>query len=155
MIDYEQQLPTDIASAYENIKGSYLDRGSVMMLGASHVARQLFWMETIMPEVVQRARWFLCLPQYWAWRLSGIAASEFTILGAQCHLWNVSKSCWTRIVRDRNCGRLLPTIASADTVLGLIPPELAQQYSLPVNCKVHTGVHDSSADFYSYKLLNL
>ena len=42
MIDYEQQLPEDIASAYENIKGSYLDRGSVMMMGASHVACQLF-----------------------------------------------------------------------------------------------------------------
>ena len=111
MIDYEQQLPEDIASAYDNITGSYLDRGSVMMMGASHVARQLLWMETIMPKVVQRARWFLCLPQYWAWRLSGVATSEFTILGAQSHLWNVSKSCWTRIVKNRNWERLLPPIA--------------------------------------------
>ena len=155
MIDNEQQLPEDIASAYENIKGSCLDRGSVIMMGASHVARQLFWMETIMPKVVQRARWFLCLPQYRAWRLSGVATSEFTILGAQCHLWNVSKSCWTRIVKDRNWKRLLPPIASADTVLGLIRPEFATQYALPLDCKVRARVHDSSANFYSYKLLNL
>ena len=106
MIDYEQQLPEDIASAYENIKGSYLDRGVVMKMGASHVARQLFWMETIMPKVVQCARWFLCLPQYWAWLLRGVATSEFTILGAQSHLWNVSKSCWARIVKERNWERL-------------------------------------------------
>ena len=120
MIDYEQQLPEDIASAYENIKGSYLDRGAVMIMGASQVAHQVFWMEIIMPKVVQRARWFLCLTQYWAWRLSGVATSEFTILDAQSYLWNAFKSCWTRIVKDCNWERLLPPFASVDTVFVLI-----------------------------------
>ncbi len=155
MIDYEQELPEDIAMAYENIEASYLDRGSALMMGASHVARQLFWIETELPEAIERARWFLCLPQYWAWRMSGVAVSEFTILGAQSHLWNVPQSSWTELVRDRNWQRILPPMTSSDTVLGIIRPELAQKYSLPLDIKVHAGIHDSSANFYSYKSLGL
>ena len=34
IIDYEQQLLEAIASAYENLKGCYLDCGSLMMKGA-------------------------------------------------------------------------------------------------------------------------
>lgn len=39
--------------------------------------------------------------------------------------------------------------------MGLIRPEFATQYALPLDCKVRAGVHDSSAYLYSYKLLNL
>lgn len=51
MIDYKQQLPEDIASAYDNITGSYLDRGSVMMMGASHVARQRCGWKPLCPRL--------------------------------------------------------------------------------------------------------
>ncbi|MDA0891912.1 MAG: FGGY family carbohydrate kinase [Proteobacteria bacterium] len=155
MIDYEQELPADIAIAYEKIKASYLDRGSTLMMGATHLARQLFWIETLMPEAIERARWFLGLPQYWAWRFSDVAASEFTFLGAQSHLWNVSRSFWTDVVRDHKWERILPPMTSSDAVLGMIRPELAEKYLLSPDIKVHAGIHDSSANFYSYKSLGL
>ncbi len=44
MIDYEQALPDDIRVRYEPLSGSFLDRGSAVMHGATHQARQMFWM---------------------------------------------------------------------------------------------------------------
>ena len=61
--------------------GPLEERGSPIMAGAAHLARQLLWLELEWPEAVARGRWFLGGPQYWAWRLSGVAAAELTYLG--------------------------------------------------------------------------
>ena len=58
-----------------------------MMHGATHLARQMLWLEHGWPDAFAAARAYLALPQYWAWRLSGAAASEVTSLAAQSHLW--------------------------------------------------------------------
>ncbi len=36
MIDYEQPLPETVASAYASLAGSFLDRGSAVMMAATH-----------------------------------------------------------------------------------------------------------------------
>ncbi|TIL80350.1 MAG: carbohydrate kinase, partial [Mesorhizobium sp.] len=88
MIDYEQDLPPAIREGYVPLSGDFFDRGSAIMLKAAHQARQLYWMQQVEPERVAQARWYLGLPQYWAWRLSGVPSAETTILSAQSHLWN-------------------------------------------------------------------
>lgn len=151
MIDYEQVLPDDIRIRYTPLAGSFLDRGSAMMHGATHQARQMFWMQQTQPEAFSRARWFLGVPQYWAWRLSGVAVSEATILGAQSHLWNVAEKRWSPIVRSEGWSNLLPPFAKAWEAVGTIRPALAERYGLPANMKVLAGIHDSSANFYRYQ----
>jgi len=151
MIDYEQPLPEDIARDYAPLAGGFLDRGSALMMGATHVARQLYWAERAAPAAVARARWLLCLPQYWAWRLSGVAASEVTILGAQSHLWNVARGGWAPIVAARGWGRLMPPMVRADADLGPVRAALAARHGLPPGLRVHAGVHDSSANFHRYR----
>ena len=49
MIDYEQPLPPAIERAYANAAGPYLERGSPIMLGATHIARQMLWLEQELP----------------------------------------------------------------------------------------------------------
>jgi sugar (pentulose or hexulose) kinase len=89
MIDYEQPLPPGIADAYALQSGTFQDRGSAIMMASTHQARQMLWMERDYPTEFAGARFLLGVPQYWAWRLSGVAASETSYLGAQSHLWNV------------------------------------------------------------------
>jgi sugar (pentulose or hexulose) kinase len=86
MVDYEQPLPAGMAETYAPLAGGFFDRGSAIMMAATHTARQMFWAETARPDDFARARWCLGIPQYWAWRLSGVAVSEATILGAQSDL---------------------------------------------------------------------
>jgi sugar (pentulose or hexulose) kinase len=151
MIDYEQPLPDDIGMLYSAVSGSFFDRGSAMMHGATHHARQMFWMQQAEPDAFSRARWFLGVPQYWAWRLSGVAVSEATVLGAQSHLWNVAERHWSPIVGSQGWQNLLPPFAKAWETVGTIRPVLVQRYGLPSDVQVLAGIHDSSANFYRYQ----
>jgi sugar (pentulose or hexulose) kinase len=155
MIDYEDEPPAAVTTLYRSLAGSYRERGSPIMLAASHLARQLLWLETGWPDAVRRAQWFLGLPQYWAWRLCGTAAAEFSTLGAQSHLWNVPERRYAAIVAARGWRRLLPPLAPAWATLGHLKPALAQRTALPADTRVLCGIHDSSANFYRYQAAGL
>lgn len=154
MIDYEQPLPPGLDAAYAPQSGGFFDRGSAVMMAATHTARQMFWAETAEPRAFATARWCLGIPQYWAWRLSGRAVSEASILGAQSHLWNVRDRTWAPIVHSRGWGRLMPPFARAADDLGPVRPDLARQHGLPP-LRVHAGAHDSSVSFFRYQAAGL
>ncbi len=151
MIDYEDDPPPRIAALYRAVADGYHERGSPIMLGASHTARQLLWLQETHPEEFARAGAFLGLPQYWAWRLSGVAASELTILGAQSHLWSVPDHRFAPIVAARSWTHLMPPVAPAWRTLGALLPALARRTGLPETTRVLCGIHDSSANFYRYQ----
>ena len=154
MIDYEQPLPPGLDASYAPQSGGFFDRGSAVMMAATHTARQMFWAETAEPQAFTRARWCLGIPQYWAWRMTGHAVSEASILGAQSHLWNVKTGTWAPIVRARGWGRLMPPFARAADDLGPIRPDLAKRHNLPP-LRVHAGAHDSSVSFFRYQAAGL
>jgi sugar (pentulose or hexulose) kinase len=151
MIDYEAEVPAAITAAYVAAAGPLPPLGSPLMPGAAHMARQLLWLETEWPEAVASARAYLGGPQYWAYRLSGGAASELTYLAAQSHLWNHDERGFSRIVRDRSWQRLIPPVTPAWQPVGRIRPELAARHGLPPDMEVLCGIHDSSANFYRYQ----
>jgi sugar (pentulose or hexulose) kinase len=146
MVDYEQPLPAGLDAAYAPQSGGFFDRGSARMMAATHTARQMFWAERERPEAFARARWLLGVPQYWAWRLTGVPVSEVSILGAQSHLWNVPERRWAPIVAARGWGRLMPPFAEAGAVLGRVRPGLG----LPP-LRVHAGLHDSTSAFTRFQ----
>ena len=151
MVDYEQPFPPGLNDRYRPLSGGFFDRGSAIMQASTHQARQLFLMQQQRPEDFVRARWFLGLPQYWAWRLSGVAACEHSYLGAQTHLWNVVDQKFTAIVAGQGWQHLMPPFAAAWQVLGPVRENLVRRYSLPSGLKVHAGAHDSSVNFYRYQ----
>lgn len=154
MVDYEQPLPHGIDAAYAPQSGGFFDRGSAVMMAATHTARQMFWAETVEPQRFAQARWCLGIPQYWAWRLTGRAVSEASILGAQSHLWNVKDRTWAHIVRARGWDRLMPPFARAADDLGPLRPDLAKRHGLPP-LRIHAGAHDSSVSFFRYQAAGL
>ena len=155
MVDYEQPVPAAIDAAYAPLSGSFFDRGSAVMMAATHQARQMYWMAQTRPDEFARAGWYLGVPQYWAWRFSGVAASEATIMGAQSHLWNVPGRHWSPIVAGQGWRRLLPQFRPAWAALGPIRAELRRRYDLPGDIMVHCGAHDSSVNFYRYQAAGL
>jgi sugar (pentulose or hexulose) kinase len=155
MIDYENEPSAKLNRRYSDLVGSLQERGSPIMPGMAHIARQLLFLEMEWPEAVARAEHFLGGPQYWAWRLSGVGATELTYLGAQSHLWNVREGRFLSIVENRGWRRLLPPLMPAWQNLGPIRPELTRRHALPDGIAVLCGIHDSSANFYRYQQAGL
>lgn len=155
MIDYEQDPPGWVQDGYPPLAGSFFDRGSAIMLKAAHHARQLYWMQNAEPEAFAKGRWFLGLPQYWAWRFCGVAASERSMLCAQSHLWNIVEKRWAPIVHGQRWETILPPFRYAWERLGTIRPELARHHSLPPDLGILAGGHDSSLNLYRYQAAGL
>ena len=108
---------------------------------------QLDWQERTFPEAFARATDILPLPQYWAWRLSGVKATEVTSLGAHTHLWRPARGAVLRPGAAPRLGRALPADAARLGHAGHGPPELAGATGLPPDCRVLAGIHDSNASY--------
>jgi sugar (pentulose or hexulose) kinase len=88
--------------------------------------------------------------QYWAWWLSGVAASEVSALGCHTHLWSPLRGDWSLLAQRRGWQRRFAPLRRAWEVLGPVRPALAQRLGLPAELRVHTGVHDSNACLARY-----
>ena len=155
MMDYEQPAPPEVTRAYAAATGSFRERGSAIMLGTAHLARQVMWMERDWPEDFGRAIACLAVPQYWAWRLSGVLASEVTSLAAQSGLWCAADARPSVLVAQRGWGRLLPDLQPAWATLGALRPEIATRTGLAKDVRIVNGIHDSSANLYRYQAAGL
>ena len=155
MIDYEQAPPTTVEEEYRRIAGTFRERGSAIMLGTAHMARQMLWLERQWPATFDRARAYLANPQYWAWRLSGVMASEVTSLAAQSHLWCPADRRPATLLADKGWARLVPPFRPAWATLGPLKPDLAARTGLPSATRVLNGIHDSSANLYRYQAAGL
>ncbi|MFK0161029.1 FGGY-family carbohydrate kinase [Rhizobium sp. NPDC090279] len=155
MIDYEQPIPADVDACYKAAVGPYRERASAIMLGAAHLARQMLWQEMYWPETFAAAHAYLATPQYWAFRLSGVLASEVTSLAAQSHLWASADGRPAALVASRGWQRLMPPMRHAWETLGPLKPELAERIGLKTTTRVLCGVHDSSANLYRYQAADL
>lgn len=155
MIDYEDSVPPGLDAAYRAEAGSFEDRGSAVMMGATHAARQLFLMEAAAPAAVAGAAHYLNVAQYWAWWLSGVPASEVSAMGAQSQLWNVPSRRFAPIVARHGWERLIPPFRPAWETLGPVRAALRARFGLPEGLAVLTGAHDSSANFHRYRAAGL
>ena len=155
MIDYEQIVPENVDNAYKELAGDFFVRGGKIVERATQNAKQMFCAAKEHPEIFKNSKWALGVSQYWAWRLSGIAASEITYLGAQSHLWNIINNNWSKIVKNQNWKRLLPPIKKTYARLGKVREKLVKEFKLPKDLLIYVGGHDSSMNFYRYQCAGL
>jgi sugar (pentulose or hexulose) kinase len=150
MLDYEAVPPAWLDEAYAPLMPPFPERGARLLGGASHLGRQLFWQSREWPEQLARARAILTLPQYWAWRLSGVMASEVTSLAAQSHLWDVVAGRPSSLVEEMRWQHLLPPLRPAWARLGPILPRVVAATGMAPDVAVISGIHDSSGNLYRY-----
>ena len=150
-IDYESSVPADVAAEYATLVPPFPACGAPIQRQAGHFAQQLLVMERAFPGEFAKARHFLPLPQYWAWRLTGRPVHEPTMLGAQSHLVNPLDRTSTGIVEKSGWQRLMPEMVGSATVVGTARPGL----TLPADIQVLAGIHDSTANLFWYQAAGL
>ena len=147
VLDYEH-APSDMRTGYA--PPPFAETGAPPMAGGLNLGAQLHWLARAHPEGFARARWLLTWPQWWAWRLSGVMASEATSLGCHTEIWNPQAGAPSSLARARGWDALLPPLRHASDALGPVTPEVAAATGLDPTVRVHCGIHDSNASLLPY-----
>lgn len=91
-------------------------------------------------------------PEYWAFRLTGVAATEVTSLGCHTDLWDPHARRQSSLARTLGIDEAMAPTRKAGEVLGRILPKIAQRTGLPPDTPVHCGIHDSNASLLPHLL---
>ena len=146
ILDYEFQEPESVAYPSPD----FSETASPALPGGLNLGRQLYWQQQTFSAEFTAADTFLMYPQYWAFRLSGVKATEVTSFGAHTDLWNPYKADFSSLVKGQGWLRLLPPTQPAWAVLGALRPEIALELGYTQPCDVLCGVHDSNASLVPY-----
>jgi len=141
-LDYEWEIPPAMAAAYKAQRDPFSVTGSPSLPAGLNIGSQLDWLElqgalngvTLMPYA-----------QYWAWFLSGVAASEVTSLGCHSDLWSPADADFSPMARRRGWSERFAPLVRAGDMIGTLRPDLARSTGLSSSVRVHAGLHDSNA----------
>ncbi|MFA6311347.1 MAG: hypothetical protein WCV99_13920 [Sterolibacterium sp.] len=145
--DYEDPCFRESAADYGRERDAFAETRSPRLPDGQNLGAQLFFLETRRPETFGRVAHILLLPQYWAWRLSGVMAAEVSSLGAHSDLWQPLQGEFSRLARRRGWNRLFPPKRAASDLLGPLRQEIAAVTGLPETCQAACGLHDSNASW--------
>lgn len=153
ILDYESLLPQQSAAAvaaYAAIRPGFDVTLSPALPAGLNLGRQIHWLATAYPHAFAKAVTILPYPQYWAWRLSGVAATEVTSLGCHTDMWEPLAQRYSTLVREAGWQALMPPMREAGDVLGTLSDEVVRATGLRAECRVHCGIHDSNASLLRY-----
>jgi len=150
ILDYESALPQSVNGQYRAVRPPFAASFSPDLPAGLNLGRQLFWLSQRFPAQFVRARFILGYPQYWAWRLSGVAAGEVTSLGCHTDLWLPANDGYSSLVEAMGWKSQLPPLRPAWAPLGPLLPALARATGVPAACQVLCGIHDSNASLLRY-----
>lgn len=145
VLDYEFDGPDQTAEDYAKVRPDFTDTLSPRLPGGLNLGAQFFWQSRAFPEDFARVTALIPYAQYWAWRLTGVLASEVTSLGCHTDLWLPEKGDYSSLVDAMGWRPLFPPIKPAASIIGTLLPEIAAATGLPKTLPVTCGIHDSNA----------
>lgn len=144
-IDYEEPLSAADRAAYVEGRDPFAQTGSPSLPDGLNLGAQLHRLEGLHPDLFTGDAQILPWPQFWAWRLSGVAASEATSLGCHSDLWRPLAAEPSEMARRRGWAARFAPLRHAGEALGPISPEWAACTGLSNTTQIHVGLHDSNA----------
>ncbi|MHA7777837.1 FGGY-family carbohydrate kinase [Roseibium sp. M-1] len=150
MLDYEHTGPDDLAAEYDAIRPDFAETGSPRLGMGLNLGAQLHWQLQSDPGLLDRVASVLTYPQYWAFKLTGVAANEVTSLGCHTDLWCPSANRFSSLVEKLGLTDKMAPVRKAGECLGTILPDIAERTGLPRETKVSCGIHDSNASLYPH-----
>ena len=143
-VDYEWPGVGADRAAYNRERDSFAATGSPALPAGLNLGMQFHWLESL--RSADFRHWQIVpWAQYWAWLLSGIAASEVTSLGSHTDLWRPYERRASDLAVRRGWAERLAALTPAGAVLGRIAPEWAKRTGLSAKVDIYCGLHDSNA----------
>lgn len=145
VLDYEHGGPEETALEYAAVRPEFSETLSPRLPNGLNLGAQIFWQSRAFPDRFAEVTQILTYPQYWAWRLTGVAASEVTSLGCHTDLWVPNAGRFSSLVVEMGWQPFFPNVMPAATVLGTLLPDIAEQTGLSAETPVTCGIHDSNS----------
>lgn len=145
VLDYEHTGPDTLTDDYDAVRPPFSETFSPRLPIGLNLAAQIFWQRKRYPDEFAETAHILMLPQYWAMRLTGVAASEATSLGAHTDLWQPANADYSSLVINQGWRGLFPPLRSAFDVLGPLKAEISAAVGIEKPMPVTCGIHDSNA----------
>ncbi|HVR66768.1 MAG TPA: carbohydrate kinase [Verrucomicrobiae bacterium] len=152
VLDYEFAGPDTLASLYDQMRPEFAETFSPRLPLGLNLGAQLFWQARTCPAAFSKADRLVTYPQYWAWRLTGISATEVTSLGCHTDLWNPRRQGFSKLVSLLGLGAIMAPTRFAFDQLGPVLPDVARHIGLPAGVPVYCGIHDSNASLLPHLL---
>jgi sugar (pentulose or hexulose) kinase len=152
VLDYEHDGPDALASEYDAIRPPFAETGSPRLPCGLNLGAQIFWQQRRFPDTFLRVAAILPYPQFWSFRLSGVAATEITSLGTHTDLWSPGGMDYSPLTDRLGWRSLFPPMRRASDRLGTIRLEIAAQTGLSPQVSVYCGIHDSNASLLPHLL---
>jgi sugar (pentulose or hexulose) kinase len=145
VLDYEHEGPDLLARNYNFVRPDFSESGTPRLTVGLNLGAQIFWQSQAFPDRFAEVASILMYPQYWAFRLTGIAANEVTSLGCHTDLWNPSARDYSSLVDQLGWRRLMAPVRPASDRLGPLLPAVLRSTGLDPATPVLCGIHDSNA----------
>ncbi|MFC3327565.1 FGGY-family carbohydrate kinase [Mesorhizobium cantuariense] len=152
VLDYEFDGPDRLAVDYDAIRPPFAETGTPRLPLGLNLGAQFFWQQKSFAAEFAKAAAMLMYPQYWALRLTGIAANEVTSLGCHTDLWNPWTADFSSLVDSLEWRGLMAPMRLARDRLGPILPIVAVRTGLDPQTPVFCGLHDSNASLLPHLL---
>lgn len=152
VLDYEFDGPDETADAYDRLRPPFAETGTPRLALGLNLGAQIHWQLATQPGLADRIATLVTWPQYWAHRLTGVAATDVSSLGAHGDLWLPAEGGFSAMVdRLGLAGKIAPARRPGE-ILGPIRAEVASATGLGPGTPVACGIHDSNASLLPYLL---
>lgn len=145
LYNYNKPIPEDLVTTFYEQYGPEENFATVTgsnNAGMLNSGMQLYWLKQIKPEVFNKIKYSLHLPQFLSYVFTGIPISEYTSIGCHTALWDYRKGDYHDWVYQEEIHRILPPIVSTETSINM-------NYN-GRRIKIGVGIHDSSAALLPY-----
>lgn len=145
LYNYLKPYPEQLKEKFYNTYGGEDEFSKVTaspVLGSLNSGMQLYRIKNEKPELFNRVKYALHLPQYLSSVVSGQYYSDITSIGCHTNLWNFETNTYHQWVNKEGIGEILAPVHPYNEVFPAIFPGS--------NYLVGIGLHDSSAALIPY-----
>lgn len=152
ILDYEFRGPDALGGAYIAARPSFTESFTPRLPGGLNAGAQLFWQSRTYPDAFAKVTAIVPYPQYWAFRFTGVLASEPTSLGVHTDLWAPEERNFSSFAKTEGWNQRFAPLRSAFDRLGTVTTDIAALTGLSPDTPVYCGIHDSNASLLPHLL---
>lgn len=139
--DYPEHLSRQFYDRYGG-ETKFAHQTASPRLGSLNSGMQLYRIKYERPELLEKIKYALHLPQYLSYLITGVPCSDITSIGCHTNLWDFTANHYHQWVAEEGLlEKLAPILPASETLPASFP---GNDYSVGI------GLHDSSAALIPY-----